>query len=344
MELKEESMKMKRHLAKLLAASALMALALTGCGSGSLSSPAGTSPGTSPGSSAAEGGDLKKVTVGVLSIAPSVALQYGIDEGIFTDHGLSIELQTGQGGAAMLPAVSTGTMNFSVGNPLSVMLAVSKGLDMKIVTGFSNSKSQGEDINGVVAGKASGIASFKDLEGKTVAVNTLKTQGDLTIMASAAKAGADPAKIKFVEMPFPDMQAQLDRGSVDAVWLPEPFLSKALSDTKNVLVGYPNQTALPGLPTMVSFTSGTFAQQNADTVKAFRAAMEETLDKAEQNPDQVRALLPKFMNMDAAVAQKLKMESFDGEIPTDVLSDLGSLMVKYNYVDKDPDVAAMTVK
>jgi len=343
MELKEESKKMKRHLAKLLAASALTALALTGCGSGSISGTTGTSTDSSTGSAPAAG-DLKKVTVGVLPIAPSVAMQYGIDEGIFADHGLSIELQTGQGGAAMLPAVSTGTMNFSVGNPLSVMLAVNKGLDMKIVTGFSNSKAEGEDINGVVAAQASGIASFGDLEGKTVAVNTLKTQGDLTIMESAAKAGADPSKIKFVEMPFPDMQAQLDRGSVDAIWLPEPFLSKALADAKNMLVGYPNQTALPGLPTMVSFTSGNFAQQNPDTVKSFREALEETLEQAEQNPDKVRALLPKFMNMDAAVAAKLKMEAFDGDVPADVLSDLGSLMVKYSYVDKDPDVAAMTVK
>lgn len=342
MELKEES-KMKRHLAKLLAASALAALALTGCGSGSLSSTAGASTGTASGSAAATG-DLKKVTVGVLSIAPSVAMQYGIDEGIFADHGLAVELQTGQGGAAMLPAVSTGTMNFSVGNPLSVMLAVNKGLDMKIVSGFSNSKADGEDINGVVASQASGIASFADLEGKTVAVNTLKAQGDLTIMESAAKAGADPAKVKFVEMPFPDMQAQLDRGSVDAAWLPEPFLGKALADTKNVLVGYPNQTAIPGLPTMVSFTSGNFAQQNADIVASFKTAMNETLQKAEQNPDQVRALLPAFMKMDAAVAQKLKMETFDGEVPAAVLEDLGSLMVKYSFVDKDPDVAAMTVR
>jgi NitT/TauT family transport system substrate-binding protein len=335
MELKEELNKMKRHLAKILAVSALTAIALTGCGSGSVTGQDGTSPG------ATTGGDVKNITVGVLSIAPSVAVQYGMDEGIFEDHGLKIELQTGQGGAAMLPAVSTGTMNFSVGNPLSVMLAVDKGLDMKIVTGFSNSKAEGEDINGVVAAKASGISSFGDLQDKTVAVNTLKTQGDLTIMESAAKAGADPAKIKFVEMPFPDMQAQLDRGSVDAIWLPEPFLTRALADSKNVLVGSPNQEAIPGLPTMVSFTSGNFAQQNPDTIKAFKEAMKETLEKAEQNPDAVRALLPKFMNMDAAVAKNLKMESYDAEVPTGILSELGSLMVKYNYVTNKPNVEAM---
>lgn len=332
---------MKRHLVQLFAAGAIAAMALTGCGSGS---PSGTATTATPGSTATAGGDLKKISVGVLSIAPSVAIQYGIDEGIFADHGLEVELQTGQGGAAMLPAVSTGTMNFSVGNPLSVMLAVDKGLDMRIVTGFSNSEAEGEDTNGVVAAKAANISSFGDLEGKTVAVNTLKTQGDLTIMEAAAKAGADPAKIKFVEMPFPDMQAQLDRGSVEAIWLPEPFLAKALADPKNALVGSPNQEALPGLPTMVTFTSGNFASQNAGTVKSFREAMEEILEKAEQNPDALRALLPKFMNMDPAVAKNLKMESFNAEVPTDVLSDLGTLMLKYKYVEKKPDVDALIVK
>ncbi|NKX51672.1 ABC transporter substrate-binding protein, partial [Arthrobacter deserti] len=118
---------MKKHIAKVLAGGAIAALALTGCGSGSPSSSVGTAGGTS-GSTA---GGLQDITVGILSIAPSAVMQYGIDEGIFEKHGLNVELQTGQGGAAMLPAVSTGTMNFAVGNPLSVMVAKDKGLDMR---------------------------------------------------------------------------------------------------------------------------------------------------------------------------------------------------------------------
>jgi len=330
---------MKKHLAKLLAGGAIAALALTGCGSGS---PSGSSAASGDASGAA-GGGLKDVTVGVLSIAPSAAMQYGIDEGIFKAHGLNVTLQTGTGGAAMLPAVSTGTLNFAVGNPLSVMTAASKGLDMKIVTGYSNSKAEGDDINGVVVKKDSGITSWKDLEGKTTSVNALKTQGDLTIMQSAKLDGADPVKLKFNEMPFQDMEAQLERGNTDAVWLPEPFLSRALAGG-NTLVGYPNQTAVPGLPTMVTFSSGAYVKDNPEVVADFKAAMEETLSKAEANGDDVRALLPKFMGMDAAVAEKLKMETFDSEVKTQQLEDLGKLMVDYKFVDQQPDVASMIVQ
>jgi len=318
-----------------LAGLAVVALALTGC------SPAADTTDTTD--DTAEGA-LTTVTVGVLAIAPSVAMQYGIDEGIFEKHGLDVQLQTGQGGAAMLPAVYAGSMDFAVGNPLSVMVAVDKGLEMQIVTGYSNSKADDDDINGVVVRTDSGIDSFADLENKTVSVNAVSTQGDLTIKESAEQGGADPSLINFNELSFPDMEAQLAAGNTDAIWVPEPFLSKALAGDDFKLIGYPNQQALPGLPTMVTFTSAKYATANADTVAKFRDGIDETLAMAEENPDGVRAVLPAFMGMDAAVAENLKMETFDGEVPADVLADLGELMQKYDVVTEAPDVAAMIAK
>ncbi|WP_105035054.1 ABC transporter substrate-binding protein [Cryobacterium aureum] len=308
------------------------ALALTGC--------AAEAPAADVTADAADGA-LTSVTVGVLAIAPSVAMQYGIDEGIFESHGLDVQLQTGQGGAAMLPAVYAGSMDFAIGNPLSVMVAVDKGLEMQIVTGYSNSKAEGDDINGVVVRTDSGIDSFADLENQTVSVNAVSTQGDLTIKESAEIDGADSSLIKFNEMPFPDMEAQLAAGNTDAIWLPEPFLSKALASSDFKLIGYPNQQALPGLPTMVTFTSAKYATANADTLVKFRDAVDETLAAAEANLDDVRATLPAFMGMDAGVAENMKMETFDGEVPADVLADLGDLMQKYQIVATAPDVSAM---
>ncbi|MFL4477803.1 ABC transporter substrate-binding protein [Paeniglutamicibacter sp. ORCA_105] len=331
---------MKKRLSTILAGASIAALALTGCGQGS---PSGSSA-TDSGSAAASGSDgLTKVVVGVLPIAPSVAVKYGIDNGIFEKHGLDVELTTSSAGAAMLPAVSTGDLNFAVGNPLSVLTAVDKGLDMKIVSGYSDSKAEGDDINGVVVRADSGINNFADLAGKTTSVNALKTQGDLTIMESAAIDGGDPSALKFSEMPFPDMEAQLERKNMDGVWLPEPFLSKALANPDNKLLGYPNQKAIPGLPTMVSFTSGKFAQDKPEVVADFKAAMTETLETAEGDQAGAKALLPEFMKMDAKVAENLKMETWDGVVPSEQLTKLAELASKHGFLSEAPDVAAMTV-
>ncbi|GAA1495117.1 ABC transporter substrate-binding protein [Paeniglutamicibacter kerguelensis] len=329
---------MKKQFTAIITGATIAAFALTGCGGGSLSGQAAAETGAS-GSAG-----LTKVVVGVLPIAPSVAVKYGVDKGIFKKHGLDVEFTTSSAGAAMLPAVSTGDLNFAVGNPLSVLTAVDKGLDMKIVTGYSNSKAEGDDINGVVVRADSGINTFADLAGKTTTVNALKTQGDLTIKESAAIDGADPAALKFSEMPFPDMEAQLERKNVDAIWAPEPFLSKALANKDNKLVGYPNQKAIPGLPTMVSFTSGKFAQEKPEVVADFKAAMTETLAAAEADQAGAKAMLPDFMKMDATVAKNLKMETWDGAVPATQLDALGQLAAKLAFLSKAPDVAGLTIK
>ncbi|MFC0582854.1 ABC transporter substrate-binding protein [Micrococcoides hystricis] len=321
---------MKKGLLKSMAVGAIALLGLTACGSGG-------------GNDAAES-ETTKITVGVLSIAPSVAMEYGIQEGIFEKHGLEVELQTGQGGAAMLPAVSTGQMQFAVGNPLSVLTAADKGMDMRIVTGYSNSKADGDDINGVVVRKDSNIKEWADLEGNTTAVNALKTQGDLTILASTEKAGGDPSKLNFSEMPFPDMPAQLERGNMDAMWAPEPVLSMALADEDNELLGYPNQEAIPGMPTMVSFTSGNYAEENPEVIEKFQAAMKETLSAAQENDQDARALLPDFVNMDKDLAENMNMEDWDGEIPTDQLQELADFAVKFEFLGKDPDMDKVLLK
>jgi len=325
----------------MLAGAAILSLGLVGCGGGTLSG-SGKTEGTQ--TDASGDGSLTKITVGILPIAPSVAVQQGVDNGIFEKHGLDVELSTSNAGAAMLPAVSTGELAIAVGNPLSVMTAADKGLDMKIATGYSASKSSGEDVNGVVVRKDSGIKSWKDLAGKTTSVNALRTQGDLTIMESAEMDGADPQELKFSEMPFPDMEAQLDRGNVDAVWLPEPFLSRALADKDNQLIGYPNQKAITGLPTMVTFTSGKFAEENPEVVADWKAAMAEVLTAAEKDPDAARALLPSFMKMDAKVADGLLMETWNAETPLPQLTELGTLAAKFGFLEKAPDMNKLIIK
>ena len=98
------------------------------------------------------------------------------------------------------------------------------------------------------------------------------------------------------------------------------------------------------MPTMVTFTSGNYASANPETVEKFKSAMEELLPQAEANIEDVKAVLPAFMNMPAEVAGKLKMEQYDAVLRTEQLTSLGELMLKYKFVEKAPDLQAMTVE
>lgn len=318
-------------------------LALAGCGSGS---PTGTGEsGSEAGASspAADSGELTKVSVGTIAIASSTELRYGVAEGIFEDHGLDVELIEGQGGAALLPAVQNGSMQFAVGNPMSVLTAADQGLPMKVVSGYSWSSSEGEDINAVIARKDSGITGFADLEGKTVSVNAVHTLGDLSIMEAAEMAGADPEEINFNEMPFPDMLAQLEQGNVDAVWLPEPFMGRAVADPENVVVGYPNQEVMDGMPLTIPFTSESIAAEDPELVTAFQEALTESTERAAENEEKVRAMLPEFLKMDEETAQSMGLEPAHTDLPVEKMQAIYDLMLKYGMAENPLDVESLYV-
>lgn len=314
----------------LAAAVAATALALAGCSSGSLSGET-TAPTSDAGS-----GELTPVTVGLLQIAPHAAVQLAIDEGIFEKHGLDVTVQLGQGGAALLPAVSSGSIQFAVGNPLSILVAASQGLDMRMIAGYSHLSDE-DPASGLVVRADAGIASYADLEGKTVAVNAVNTQGDLGTMGSVADDGGDPSKVNFTEIAFPDMLAQLEQGNIDAAWLPEPFLSAALATDGVAWLGNP-LAVIPGLYTTVTFTSGDYAEANPEVVSAFADAIAEATQFAMDNEDLNREEIVTYTGMPAEVVDTIRLELLSGELDPQIIQDLSALALEYGFLDSEPNL------
>lgn len=281
--------------------------------------------------------DVQSITIGLLQVGSSAAIQYGIDEDIFEEHGLDVEFELARGGSVMVPAVQTGEYDFAIINPLTVMMSNDVGLDMRVLTGFAYAYPEGDDVHGVVTRTDTGIDSFEDLAGQNIAVNTLKTPGDLSIMEATERDGGDPQDISFSEIAFPEMEAQLDLGNVDAAWLPEPFLTRALASPDNELVGYSAQESVPGMPMLSSFTSAEYAAQNPEVVERFETALTEVLEESTANEDEVRELLPDFMGVPEEATDGMRLEEWSSEMRPDLVDHIGELAVKYEFIDEMPE-------
>lgn len=302
----------------------LTAIFLTACGT------------TSASENESAATDLEKITVGMLQVSASAPIPYGVEEGIFEKHGLDVEIDYSQGGAAMLPAIETGTYDIGVLNPLTVLIANDQGLDMRLVSGFSYAHAKGDDVSGIVIRKDSGITSFEDLAGAETAVNLIQTQWDLSLMGAIENQGGDPASLNFLEIPFPDMAAQLEQGNIDAAYLPYPFLPTALENEDNELLGYPIQESMPGMPMLVSTTSAEFAQENPETVQKFAEALEEVMAATNSNEAAIRELLPEFMGLSPEAAQSALLEDWSAELRQDRMEILGENAVKYDFISEMP--------
>ncbi|MFZ3453017.1 ABC transporter substrate-binding protein [Arthrobacter sp. 7Tela_A1] len=323
---------MKRTVPVILAATA--ALALSACGGGSLSGDEGTA--------AAEGSaGLTPLSVGVIPIVDTAPIWLGKEQGFFEEEGIDLDIQTTTGGAAAVPGVVSGDFQFAFGNVVSVMVANDKGLDLEFVSnGNSTTGDTSSDFGAVVVAADSDIQTAADLAGKTVSVNNLANIGDTTIRKVVEDAGGDHESIKFVEIPFPEAPAALEGGQVDAAWILDPFLTQSVDNGARV-IAYNFAETHENLDISGYFTSAQYVGENPELVEKFTAAMNKSLEYAQENPDAVRDIVGTYTKIDDEMRAKMILPTFRAEFDREGLTVLGEAAASYGTLSKAPDLDAM---
>lgn len=103
---------------------------------------------------------------------------------------------------------------------------IEQGLEVKIIDSLHI---------GCIGGAASvesGIKTVADLEGKTVAANTMGGIAQIQISSQMVLLGKDPTKVNWVVYPNAEMELALDRGEIDAFGAYDPFPSLAWQNGK----------------------------------------------------------------------------------------------------------------
>jgi NitT/TauT family transport system substrate-binding protein len=313
---------MRRHLAAFLLATSLFA---TACGSEEPAAP----------------GQPDKVTVGVIPILDVAPIYLGLEKGFFEKRDIQLDLKQAEGGAAIVPAVVSEQYQFGFSNVISLLLAQQEGLPVKVVSNGNNSTGvDGEDFAGLMVKGDSSIKSAKDLEGKTVAANTLQNIVDTSVRASVRKAGGDPSKVKFVALPFPEQPAALASGQVDAVFVVEPFQQAVLAEGgRKIASSYVD--AAKDLTVAAYFTSQQLLAENPDLVKRFTDAMQESLSYADSHPEEARQIIGTYTKIAPEVIEKVTLPKWPADINRDSLETMADLAVSDGLLKEAPDLNAL---
>jgi NitT/TauT family transport system substrate-binding protein len=319
---------MRRKLAASLFSAALLVIA--GCGDGNGTGEDGSDTGPD------------KVTVGLIPIIDVAPLFLGEQEGFFADQGLELETEFAAGGADIVPGVQSGTFDFGFSNVISMMLAQQSGIDLKVVSNGNNSTGvDGEDFGALMVPADSDIQSAAELGDATIAINTLNNISDPVVRESVRKAGGDPAGIEFVGVPFPEMEAALANGDVDAAFPVEPFVTIIDNNGVGRGIASPWVDGAPDLTVAVYFTSGQTAEQDPDLVERFTAAMQESLAFANENPDAAREIIQEYTELPAELAEAITLPTWPPEINRASSEQLAQLAIQDGLLDSEPDFDAL---
>jgi NitT/TauT family transport system substrate-binding protein len=171
----------------------------------------GTKPHTSP----------RKITIGFSAWPGWFPWQVAQEQGLFTSHGLNVELRYYDNYTDSLTALTTGEIDANSQTLNDTLASVAGGSKQTIV--LVNDNSTGNDK--IIA--RDGITSIADLKGKQVAVEAGTVDHYLLLLA-LQQSGLTQNDIKLVPMATDAAAEAFATGKVDAVGAFAPFTTTAL--------------------------------------------------------------------------------------------------------------------
>jgi NitT/TauT family transport system substrate-binding protein len=278
---------------------------------------------------------LATVTVDTLPIANALPMDLGIKKGFFSAQGIEINKRTLQSGNDIVLALANNNGEIGYLGWVPMMIASTQGIPLSAVAASEvEGTSEGDNWQNILVKGDSSIRNPGDLAGKTIAVNALKGVGEVMIKAALKKRGVSPSSVRLLAMPFPTMRTALRNGQVDAIWVPEPFLSQALNldNARTVMAPGPVLGKFWPIGGYAALTSWT--RRNPALFRKFRTAINRSLTYAQSHPAEIRELLP-------AGTQNVRLPIWSPLIDRAKLRQLASYTREFGVIDKLPNLTQL---
>jgi NitT/TauT family transport system substrate-binding protein len=275
-----------------------------------------------------------KGKLGYMKIVDNAAMFMAMEKGFFTAEGLELETVPMAGGALIAQGVTSGDLQIGWTNVISLYQAHVEGFDFKFVAGGATNVKGPKESHAILVPKGSQITGAKDLEGKTVAVNTLNNIVHLMGMAWIDKNGGASSKVKFVELPFPQMEAALVGSRVDAVSVHEPFATASQEKAAVRVLSYPWGDVIPKFLIASWFASNKWIEKNKGVVQGFVRAISRGTDAINAEPAAARAAMVKWAGLSADLAGKIGLPVFEKGVSEKDVQVTIDLTHKYKMISR----------
>ena len=301
---------MKKHLIE-LALCLCCLITFVGCAANSGAS--GEASATNNGSGTASA--APKIVVGTLATEDILPCWVAQEEGLFANENLDAEVAEFQSASELIAAVSSGSVDFAMHDPMVTASLYASGADVQIrwVT-LGADASQGRF--GIMTADPE-IKSLTDLAGVPVGVgsNTILEYVMDTLFERAGVA-ADQVKTEELQK-LPVRYQAMAAGTVKAAALPASLLALGEASGFTVVAddttgGNISQSVMISCKNAIS----------TDTVNAFARAWDAAVARINANPDFYRALLSQKASLPESIAQTYAVSSYPAaELPEQHMID-----------------------
>ena len=279
------------------------------------------------------------IKLGLLPFSESLGAVIADKQGYFKDAGLTVESAKFDSGALAVPVLQSGRMDVVLSSTVSTFQAIEQGLDAVVLAPGAIVRTAPPDTTTAVMARKGAIKSPKDLEGKRIAVNVINSTAWLHAVAWLEKHGVDRSKVRFTEVPFPQMNDPLLNGQIDAIVQVEPFRSALMASGNTEIVGWPYVETAPDTDITQYIALTSWVEKNRATATKFVAAVTKGAQFAASNEAATRDINMQFTNLNPALKDKVLLPRLGTAINLKEMGHTIGLMQKYGLLKSPVDLS-----
>ena len=266
------------------------------------------------------------VHVMTVPIDAGAEVYYAKDMGFFAKAGLDVDIQQAANGGAAATAVAGNAVEIGYSDMVSIASAFGHNVPFVVIAPAGMHETTAP-TNLLMVAASSTIHSAKDLNGKIVAGSGLGTISGFGPRAWIEANGGDLSSVKFVELPFPQMQPALEAGRVDVITIAEPFMAVARKTDR--IIGVPYDAIAKEFLVSAFFTTSPWAKEHPDVLNRFISAIHDAAVWANANHAKSAEILLKYTKMDPDAAAGMVRVKYGERLNAAFLQPVINVAAKY---------------
>jgi NitT/TauT family transport system substrate-binding protein len=287
----------------------------------------------------ADAQQLKQIRISRIPIAPYVPADLAIARGWFKGEGLDVTVGAVAGGAVTMQGLVSNRLDIIYTALNEPMKAHAAGFDVVIISNNNNAQVRPPDAAALIIRKDSEITNLKQLEGRQILVSNLQNVNWAYTREAIRKAGGDPDKARYLEVPFPQHVDAMLGGRADAASATEPFTTIGLGTDKLAVLSYMFVDVQPGLNIAGWVARGAWVKENPQTVAAFRKVLQKAIDHLESDADaKTRAIVEFTPLKDEGLLKRITLDKWTTKLDVDDLQKQVEVYHRHGMIDKIFDV------
>lgn len=219
-----------------------------------------------------------------------------LEKGFF--DGIDVELvDVVAGGATAVEMTSSGDVQGCLLSNMALCNAVNSGLPVIAVADIQSAFKEAP-LEEFYVRADSDIHSIKDLKGKKIAINLVKSSFHYTWLMELEKAGMTEDDVTFVNLSFAEQKEALINGTVDAIGLMQPYSGMARTDS-NCRQLYTAVDSFGERQFCEILLNSKWANENPDGAKAFVKGISRAAKWIQENQQEAKQIISKYTGIDA---------------------------------------------